>query len=169
MVIANVLSHTYMIEPNKDNVMVDPIKTRSDKFSLNSEDEDVKRPDTIDQKTMWNIVGGALLDNIGSTGLFPLCLSPLALEAYYGQFIARNEEPIMSILGCKSYIQYLRGFNEPTFTLPFLYFASLSTLTMMIISQWISYYLQTGTYRSMAFCLRRTSSYSIYSNDSLVL
>lgn len=102
MVIANILSHTYMIEPSKD-VMVDPIKTRSDKFTLNSEDEDVKRPDTIDQKTMWNIVGGALLDNIGSTGLFPLCLSPLALEAYYGQFVARNEEPIMSILGCKSF------------------------------------------------------------------
>ena len=103
MVIANILSHTYMIEPNKDNVMVDPIKTRSDKFTLSSEDEDVKRPDNIDQKTLWNIVGGALLDNIGSTGLFPLCLSPLALQAYYGQFVAKNEEPIMSILGCKSF------------------------------------------------------------------
>lgn len=120
MVIANILSHTYMIEPNKDNFMADPIKTRSDKFTLSSEDEDVKRPDTIDQKTLWNIVGGALLDNIGSTGLFPLCLSPLALEAYYGQFVAKNEEPIMSILGCKSSMNQL---------LPYLSFA-LSTLTI---------------------------------------
>ena len=97
MVIANILSHNYMIEPTKNNVGASV--TIEDKFSLDADDGDVKRPDAIDQKTMWNIVGGALLDNIGSTGLFPLCLSPLALEAYYGQFVSRGEQPIMSILG----------------------------------------------------------------------
>jgi len=98
MVIANILSHKYMIEPAK-NVVEKPIDIDiEDKFTLNEDDEDVKRPEVIDQKTLWNIVGGALLDNIGSTGLFPLCLSPLALETYYAQFEMKGEEPVMSIL-----------------------------------------------------------------------
>ncbi|KAL7425971.1 hypothetical protein ACHAXM_000249 [Skeletonema potamos] len=96
MVIANVLSHQYMIEPKKGNIGM-PIDVE-DKFTLEDDDEDINRPESIDQKTLWNIVGGALLDNIGSTGLFPLCLSPLALDVYYGQFAINNEEPIMSIL-----------------------------------------------------------------------
>mmetsp|Transcript_12678 Transcript_12678/g.19525 ORF Transcript_12678/g.19525 Transcript_12678/m.19525 type:complete len:697 (-) Transcript_12678:108-2198(-) len=95
MVIANILSHQYMIEPTKGKTKSVDIE---DKFTLNEDDEDVVRPELIDQKTLWNIVGGALLDNIGSTGLFPLCLSPLALQAYYAQFVAAGEDPIMSIL-----------------------------------------------------------------------
>lgn len=98
MVIANVLSHSYMIEPG-DKRLEPSIE---DKLLLQDDDEDnVKRPQTIDSKTMWNIVGGALLDNIGSTGLFPLCLSPLALNQYYGQFVSKDppEEPIMTITG----------------------------------------------------------------------
>ena len=90
-----------MIDPRKDDVMFDQIKTRTDKFVLNSDDEDAKRPATIDQKTLWNIVGGALFDNFGTTAMFPLCLVPLALDTYYGQFAARNEPTIMSIRGCK--------------------------------------------------------------------
>lgn len=82
-----------MIEPG-DSRLDDPI----DKLILDDdEDEKIQRPDQIDNKTLWNIVGGALLDNIGSTGLFPLCLSPLALEEYYADFVARDETPIMSI------------------------------------------------------------------------
>ena len=73
MVIANVISHIYMIEPGDTRLEVEI----EDKLLL--EEDAIVRPDTIDKKTMWNIVGGALLDNIGSTGLFPLCLSPLAL------------------------------------------------------------------------------------------
>lgn len=98
MVIANVLSHSYMIEPG-DKRLEPSIE---DKLILHDDDEDnIKRPETIDSKTMWNIVGGALLDNIGSTGLFPLCLSPLALNTYYGQFVQKEppEEPIMTITG----------------------------------------------------------------------
>jgi hypothetical protein len=44
---------------------------------------------------------GALLDNIGSTGLFPLCLSPLALEQYLLDFAERGEEGIMTFTGYK--------------------------------------------------------------------
>ena len=39
-------------------------------------------------------LSGALLDNIGSTGLFPLCLSPLALQTFY----ATPSPPIMSVV-----------------------------------------------------------------------
>lgn len=62
---------------------------------LEDEAEEMKRPETINQPVMWNVIGGALLDNIGSTGLFPLCLSPLALEQYY----INPEPPIMTITG----------------------------------------------------------------------
>ena len=62
-------------------------------------EEEETRPDKIDNVTFWNIIGGALADKVGSTALFPLCLSPLALEAYFGDFVARDEEPIMSING----------------------------------------------------------------------
>ena len=92
MVIANILSHAYMIEPGDSRLdeVVDP------KLSLD-DDEEVIRPTEVDKKTLYNIVGGALLDNIGSTGLFPLCLSPLALDSYYNYFVQLGEEPIMSI------------------------------------------------------------------------
>lgn len=93
MVIANVISHIYMIEPGDTRLEVEI----EDKLLL--EEDAIVRPDTIDKKTMWNIVGGALLDNIGSTGLFPLCLSPLALYEYYGRFVEVGEEPIMTISG----------------------------------------------------------------------
>ncbi len=45
-----------MIEPKKDAMMFDQIKTRTDKFVLNSDDEDVKRPATIVRRlcgTLW--------------------------------------------------------------------------------------------------------------------
>ncbi len=93
MGISTILGHIYMIEPAKDYNIVAPIDFEN-KLTLNSEDEEVK--------TLWTIVCGALLDNIGSNALFPLCLSPLAFEKYYTNFVARNEVAVMSILGCKS-------------------------------------------------------------------
>ena len=95
MVIAAIVTHIYMIEPGDARLKqiaggIGPIESYG-------EEDDNKRPETIDKKTMWNIVIGALLDNIGSTGLFPLCLSPLALEQYYIDFVNKGEEPIMTI------------------------------------------------------------------------
>jgi MFS family permease len=63
------------------------------------DEEDTPRPEQIDQRTMWNIVGGALADNFGSTALFPLCLSPLALETYTIAFEDRDEDPLMTVVG----------------------------------------------------------------------
>jgi len=97
MLIASVLVSWYLIEPGDSRMMeVDDL----DKYR-NDDDEEEKRPETIDKVALWNVVGGALADNIGSTGLFPLCLSPLAIEQYLFQFMERDEEPLMSITGYK--------------------------------------------------------------------
>mmetsp|Transcript_1212 Transcript_1212/g.2317 ORF Transcript_1212/g.2317 Transcript_1212/m.2317 type:complete len:705 (-) Transcript_1212:1035-3149(-) len=94
MVIAAITTHVYMIEPG-DEVLEPGV----DEKLILTDDEDIIRPDIIDKKTLWNIVGGAILDNIGSTGLFPLCLSPLALTEFYSDFVGANppQDPIMTI------------------------------------------------------------------------
>ena len=58
-------------------------------------------PETIDWKLFTNIMVGALLDNIGSSGLFPLTLAPLAFNNFYRDFEDAGEEPIMIITGYK--------------------------------------------------------------------
>ena len=78
MAIACIITMIYMIEPGDKRLDI-----IDDKLILEDEGDIIKRPETIHKRTMYNIVGGALMDNIGSTGLFPLCLSPLALEQYY--------------------------------------------------------------------------------------
>lgn len=68
-----VFTSWYMVEAQdlpRDDVI--------DTFNKRNGDEiEVVRPETIDQKALWNIVAGAVFDNFGSTALFPLCLSPL--------------------------------------------------------------------------------------------
>ncbi len=95
MVVSAIVGHIYMIESGDSRL--GNIHDSRIALDLYEEEEKIKRPLAIDKKTLWNIVGGALLDNIGSTGLFPLCLSPLAMEQYYTQFVKRGEEPIMTI------------------------------------------------------------------------
>ncbi|KAL9182774.1 hypothetical protein ACHAXT_004053, partial [Thalassiosira profunda] len=97
MVIANIGTHWFMIEPGDSRLRVDPVI--EEKLLLEEDADTIPRPETIHKRTLWNIVGGALLDNIGSTGLFPLCLSPLALQEFYGDFVEQGEDPIMSITG----------------------------------------------------------------------
>lgn len=67
MVIANIITHVYMIEPGDERLVLDPVI--EEKLLLEDDGEKIQRPETIPKKTLWNIVGGALLDNIGSTGL----------------------------------------------------------------------------------------------------
>ena len=55
----------------------------------------------IDKPTMWNIMAGALLDNIGSCGLFPICLSPLAFNRFYDDFASQGLPPLLSLNGYK--------------------------------------------------------------------
>jgi len=61
--------------------------------------DEFTRPETINNKVMWNIILGALADNFGSTALFPMCLSPLALEQYNFSFTNAGEDPILTITG----------------------------------------------------------------------
>ena len=56
MVIAAIISQTYMIEPG-DARLEEKI---DEKLMLSDDDEHVARPEDIDQKTMWNIVAGAV-------------------------------------------------------------------------------------------------------------
>ena len=97
LAIAVIITHIYMIEPGDSRLDM----AIDEKLCLEDIDEPVQRPAEIDKRTLWNIVGGALLDNIGSTGLFPLCLSPLAIEHYYADFVNQvpPQDPVMSITG----------------------------------------------------------------------
>lgn len=59
-------------------------------------DEEGEGPEKIDWKIFSNIMIGALLDNIGSSGLFPLTLAPLAFNNFLQDFVVIGESPIMS-------------------------------------------------------------------------
>ena len=58
-------------------------------------------PKEMSQWVLWNIILGALADNFGSNGLFPLCLSPLAFNHWTMNFLENLEEPILSLNGYK--------------------------------------------------------------------
>ena len=65
------------------------------------DDEDHVQPvDKMDWKVFSLIIGGALGDNVGSSGLMPLCLSPLAFERFYA-FAPDPSNPIMSQVAYK--------------------------------------------------------------------
>lgn len=101
--IAAVLNTCMLIEPK------DIIASRSrerDELGLGDiEDEDdeghVEGPTELNKKTFFNIILGALGDNIGSSGLMPLCMSPLAFNAFYEDFEKQGLTPIMSQVGYK--------------------------------------------------------------------
>ena len=94
MVISAIVISRFLIEPGDVRLAEEPTKL------IDSDDGDqLRRPETINKGVMWNVIGGALADNFGSTSLFPLCLSPLALEQYTVPFYQAGEEPILSIIG----------------------------------------------------------------------
>ena len=101
--VSAIFTDCYMIEPRDARLL----PTGKDMYAeqaqqYDEEDEnDQARPETLNQCALWNIVGGALADNIGSTALFPMCLSPLALQQYTVQFYNMEppQDPIMSITG----------------------------------------------------------------------
>lgn len=67
-------------------------------------DEDetgIKAPTEMNYKVFGNIIIGALGDNIGSSGLLPLCMSPLAFNAFYENFEKQGLTPIMSQVAYK--------------------------------------------------------------------
>lgn len=91
--VAAVLCQCFLLEPGRD------IHAAIDEADKGEEDEEEqKAPKVINQKHLWNIVIGAFADNIGSSGLMPLCLSPLAFNRYYTDFIDQDppQLPIMT-------------------------------------------------------------------------
>ena len=79
--------------------LLEPDKTIH--FDEKVEKGDDEAPEKMHISVVTNVVIGALLDNIGSTGLNPLTLSPLAFETFYTDFLIRGESPIMSDVAFK--------------------------------------------------------------------
>lgn len=67
---------------------------------LEDDEDHVQSVDKMDWKVFSLIIGGALGDNVGSSGLMPLCLSPLAFERFY-KFAPDPSNPIMSQVAYK--------------------------------------------------------------------
>jgi len=98
-VIATIIAFKYMVEAGEISFLA--VKKAKAEESANDEDDDFEAPDEINQVAFMNIVWGAFFDNVGSQALFPLCLSPLALDQFYKQFVAVGEVPVMSLTGYK--------------------------------------------------------------------
>ncbi|CAB9522824.1 unknown protein [Seminavis robusta] len=50
----------------------------------------------LNQKVVFTIIVGALVDNLGSAGLTYISISPMAFNAFYHDFVSQGQEPIMS-------------------------------------------------------------------------
>jgi MFS family permease len=96
MAVSTVYTYWSMIEPGDARLLEESVGGKS---TSKEDEEETQRPDNIDNKALFNIIAGAVADNFGSTGLFPLCLSPLALEHFSLQFTERGEDPILTITG----------------------------------------------------------------------
>ena len=83
--VVTIFSYFFLIEPNKMLHMGAAL-----------EDDDDGGPEKIDWKVTSNILAGSLADNAGSVGLFPLCLSPLAFNFFYTDFLAAGLAPLMT-------------------------------------------------------------------------
>jgi MFS family permease len=83
--LATVILYFFLLEPDK-----------SFHFEEESTDDDKRGPPTLKKGLMAAIIGGAILDNIGSAGLWPLALSPLAFVQFYDNFVQKGLTPIMT-------------------------------------------------------------------------
>lgn len=88
-VLAAAAAYKFVIEPNKMLFL--------GSRTINDEDDETENaPTKINKGLLTNIITGALFDNIGSAGLLPIAMSPLAFNEFYINFVAVDEEPIMS-------------------------------------------------------------------------
>jgi hypothetical protein len=115
MVLAAILSTKYLIEPDRSLASVEyetikgdengtemaDTKVVEDWDESEEDEEDQVAPETINIGVLCNIITGAFLDNVGTAGLNPFCLSPLAFTAYYLNFESEGLSPVMSLTGYK--------------------------------------------------------------------
>lgn len=93
MGLASIVNFFYLIEPGQ--IKID--KSLIDDDSGDDDEDDENAPTEVDRKTMIHILIGAFTDTVGSKALFPICLSPLAFEQFYQDFVDRGEDPIMPL------------------------------------------------------------------------
>lgn len=101
MVIAAVVAHIYIIEPGDERLEVG----MEDKLILADDDETQKRPDDIDKKTLYNIVGGAVsffTFLVGELHIFVTRCSP-SMTAF-GQYRIDRPFPSLSLPSCTATI-----------------------------------------------------------------
>ena len=100
--IAAVLNTFLLIEP--EDILASCAREREE-LGLGDIDDKVDNGmpllTSLNYKVFGNIILGALGDNIGSSGLMPLCLSPLAFNAFYADFENQDLPPIMSQVSYK--------------------------------------------------------------------
>jgi hypothetical protein len=97
--VAAILNTFMLIEPR--DILASRSREREEMGLLindNDEEDVIKAPAVLNKKHFVTIIVGALADNIGSAGLNPLCLSPLAFNAFYTSFVDQGLEPIVRII-----------------------------------------------------------------------
>jgi hypothetical protein len=120
MFLAALVLLRFFIEPGDTRLL--PIAGDNIQKQVDDEEEEVMRPVEIDQCCLRNIILGALADNIGSNSLMPLCLSPLALYQYYGDFVSQGLEPIMTLEGYQWLLVMVAFTVVPaTFVTPYIF------------------------------------------------
>lgn len=92
-----------LIEPK--DIIASRAREREEMGLKSAEDEEedggVPAPTQLNKKVFLTIILGALGDNIGSSGLMPLCLSPLAFNSFYTDFENQDLPPVMSQVAYK--------------------------------------------------------------------
>ena len=92
-VVATLLAVLFIIEPKKMKCCKAHQNTdQTDK----DEEEEESSPKYLNRRVFSNILMGAIFDIIGSTGLWPLAMAPLALQEFYTDFLLAGEDPLMT-------------------------------------------------------------------------
>ena len=94
MLIAFLINIKFLVEPGRIQI---PAELGDDEVSQDESESMSNHPTEIDKRTMGHILFGAFVDIAGSKALFPICLSPLAFEAFYLDFVDNGQDPLMSI------------------------------------------------------------------------
>lgn len=89
LAVALVFNIRFLIEPGRIKI---PGSIGDDTDDLIAE-----RPEKINTHAMANILIGGFVDVAGSKALFPLCMTPLAFDTFYRDFVQNDEPPIMSL------------------------------------------------------------------------
>lgn len=76
-----------LIEPDKLLAMDIVFPGHEHENDKEEEEEDGDKHDKLNWPVTFNILIGALLDNAGSTGFIPFCLSPLMFTVFFSNFV----------------------------------------------------------------------------------